>query len=165
MNIKIEIGNIVKYECDAIVNAANEFLEPGGGVCGAIFSAAGFAPLYDECRKLKRCETGKAVITNGYKLSAKYIIHAVGPIYRNDNVSGPLLESTYKSIIEVAEANKLNSIAIPAISTGIYGFPLNKACEIALNTLKNINTLYVNEVILVCYDKKTYDAYMKVLEK
>jgi len=163
---KIEIlkEDITKIECDAIVNAANKYLQEGGGVCGAIFKAAGSKELQAECDLIGGCKTGSAVITNGYKLKAKYVIHAVGPIYRDDS-SAVYLESVYKSIIELAEKYKLESIAIPSISTGIYGYPVHKAVKIVFKAISNSNSLYLKKIYLVCFDSNTFDLYKMELNK
>lgn len=162
---KIEIikGDITKIKCDAIVNAANKYLQAGGGVCGAIFRAAGIYELQAECNKIGGCETGSAVITNGYNLPSKYVIHAVGPIYK-DSSSEPLLKSTYSSILALADEYKLKSIAIPSISTGIYGYPKIDACKIVFETLMNSNT-NLDKIILVCFDDETYNLYINEINK
>ena len=134
--IKLEFGDITKSKDDAIVNAANEDLYAGGGVCGAIFAAAGYDELSKACDEIGYCPTGKAVITKGFKLPAKYIIHAVGPVYFNDDVSTPLLKSAYQSSLEVASSHQLHSISFPAISAGIYGYPFKKAAKVALSAVK-----------------------------
>jgi len=134
-------GNLITQNVDAIVNAANESLLGGGGIDGQVHRAAG-SKLYEECKKLGGCETGNAKITNGYNLTAKYVIHAVGPIYPDDpqDVKGQkeaarLLESVYQNILRVAKENGLKSIAIPAISTGIFGYPTEDAAKIARDTV------------------------------
>ena len=160
--IKIELGNIVNYDCDAIVNSANIWLLGGSGVCGAIFRAAGKIELQAECDKIGGCKTGKAVITSGYNLKSKYIIHAVGPKYKDDS-DAVLLESTYNSILELADEYKLKSIAIPSISTGVYGYPIEKAVKIALNTLINNDVKSLEVVYIVCFDRSTYDTYQEEL--
>ena len=131
--ITIQKKGITEFETDAIVNAANARLAPGGGVCGAIFAAAGYDELDDACMKIGGCPTGKAVITPGFNLKAKYIIHAVGPIWNGGNSNEPqLLYSAYKESLTVARANGLHSITFPLISAGIYGYPLDKAWRKAL---------------------------------
>ena len=162
--IKIELGNIVNYDCDAIVNSANIWLLGGSGVCGAIFRAAGKLELQAACDKFGGCETGKAVITSGFNLKAKYIIHAVGPRYKDDN-DAVLLESAYKSILKIAGEYNLKSIAIPSISTGIYGYPLEKAVKIALNTLINNEVKTLDNIYIVCFDQRTYNAYQEEFNK
>lgn len=158
--IKIELGNIVNYECDAIVNSANIWLLGGSGVCGAIFRAAGKLELQAACDKIGGCETGQAVITQGFNLKSKYIIHAVGPRYSDDS-DAVLLESTYRSILNIAKEYKLKTIAIPSISTGVYRYPIEKAVKIALNTLINNNIDSLETVYIVCFDWPTFEEYEK----
>ena len=157
--IKIEIGNIVDYNVDAIVNSANIWLLAGSGVCGAIFKAAGRFELQEECNKYNGCETGKAVITNGYNLKSKYIIHAVGPRYTDDN-DAVLLESTYKSILDLSKEYNIKTLAIPSISTGVYRYPVDKAVKIALNTIISNNVDTIETIYIVCFDKVTYNSYI-----
>ncbi len=128
-------GDITKLAVDAIVNAANESLAPGGGVCGAIHGAAG-PDLAKECARVGHCPTGEARLTGGYRLPAKYVIHAVGPVWRGGGEGEALqLASCYRASLDLARAQGLTSIAFPAISTGIYGFPLQQATGIAVGTV------------------------------
>ena len=133
--IELVRGNIVDEESDAIVNAANGSLLGGGGVDGAIHTAAGPA-LLAECRKLGGCATGAAKLTAGYRLRAQYIIHAVGPVYRGTKNDALLLASAYDACLEIARAQGFASVSFPAISTGIYGYPLEEAAPIALTTVR-----------------------------
>jgi O-acetyl-ADP-ribose deacetylase (regulator of RNase III) len=147
-------GNITILPVDAIVNAANRTLLGGGGVDGAIHQAAG-NQLLEFCRKLGGCETGKAKITPGFKLPARYVIHTVGPIWRGGNQGeDALLASCYGSCLQIAAERKFKSIAFPSISTGAYRFPLNQAALIAMQTITTF--LETNEtlhkVYYVCYD-------------
>ena len=132
-SIEIKKIGITNVRADAIVNAANDGLWEGGGVCGAIFKAAGSAELTKACNKIGGCKTGNAVITPGFNLSAKYIIHAVGPVWHGGDQNEPkLLYSAYKQSLIVAKENECHSIAFPLISAGIYGYPVNQAWRKAL---------------------------------
>lgn len=138
--IELETGDITQQRVDAIVNAANSSLLGGGGVDGAIHRAAG-PELLAECSKLGGCPTGEARITNGYKLFARYVIHTVGPIYGLTPNPAQLLRNAHYHSLELAQANGVKTIAFPAISTGVYAYPLNEAAPIALNTVIS----YINE--------------------
>ncbi len=160
-------GDITKQDTDAIVNAANPTLLGGGGVDGAIHRAAG-PELLEECRTLGGCDTGDAKITKGYRLKARYVIHTVGPVYRRDGERAPaLLASAYRRSLEVASENRLKSVAFPSISTGAYGYPLDEAAPIALQTVVD----YLKEhpeialVRFVLFDKKTFTAYQEALKR
>ena len=164
MKISFDIGDITKLEVDCIVNAANKSLLGGGGVDGAIHRAAG-PELLAECRTLHGCNTGEAKITKGYRLKAKYVIHTVGPIYsgRPSDVSD--LRNCYYNSMELAKAHHIHSIAFPAISTGVYGYPMQDAAEIALTTIKNWlyeNQDYELQVILSCFSQQAYDCYENI---
>ena len=129
-------GDITTLAVDAIVNAANEVLAPGGGVCGAIHRAAG-PKLAEACAALDGCPTGEARITPGFDLPAKHVIHAVGPVWRGGGENeAELLAACYRSALDLVVGNGLRSIAFPAISTGIYGYPLNAAAELAVGTVR-----------------------------
>jgi O-acetyl-ADP-ribose deacetylase (regulator of RNase III) len=165
-NIELFKGDITTLKVDAIVNAANTSLLGGGGVDGAIHRAAG-SELLSECRTLNGCNTGDAKITKGYNLKAKYVIHTVGPVWRggNDN-EDELLESCYRRSLEVAVENQIKSIAFPNISTGVYGFPKNRAAEIAINAVK----LFMNKptslerIIFAVFDQENYQLYAKHIQ-
>lgn len=164
---KIEIikADITKLEVDAIVNAANSKLAGGGGVDGAIHRAAG-PQLLEECKTLNGCETGKAKITKAYNLPSKFVIHAVGPVWRGgNNNENALLQSCYHESLTIAKEYNLNSIAFSNISTGIYGFPKGEAANIAIDTA--IKFLSKNDfpkkVIFVCFDDENYKIYMQIM--
>lgn len=133
--IDIRITDITRLGTDAIVNAANTALLPGGGVCGAIFAAAGYDELDEACRKIGHCATGSAVITPGFRLKARHIIHTAGPVWNGGNSNEPaLLRSSYRSSLELAAQNGCRSVAFPLISAGIYGYPADLAWETAVST-------------------------------
>jgi len=152
MQIEIWQGDITTLGVDAIVNAANTSLLGGGGVDGAIHRAAG-PELLDECRLLGGCPTGEARITKGYRLHAKYVIHTVGPVWRGGGQGEPeLLASCYRNSLRLAAENDLDAIAFPAISTGIYGYPLRPACEIAITALRAHEAARPKFAILCTFD-------------
>ena len=158
-------GDITKIEVDAIVNAANSSLMGGGGVDGAIHRAGGPAIL-KECREIiarqGRCETGQAVITSGGNLPAKYVIHTVGPVWNGgNNHEIQLLESAYLNSLKLAIEKGLGIIAFPNISTGIYGFPKEKAAQIAIDTVTRFlsENPQISKVYFVCFDQENYELY------
>lgn len=165
-NSRIEVikADITKLKVDAIVNAANRTLLGGGGVDGAIHRAAG-ADLYLECKSLNGCETGKAKITKGYSLPAKFVIHAVGPVWHGGNNREPeLLASCYLLSLALADKYKLKTIAFPNISTGIYGFPKPLAAEIAFYAVRQflLNNFFPEKVFFCCFDDENYEIYNTV---
>jgi O-acetyl-ADP-ribose deacetylase (regulator of RNase III) len=163
--IFIEPGDITKQNTDAIVNAANKSLLGGGGVDGAIHRAAG-KDLLEECRNLGGCNTGEAKITKGYNLNANYVIHTVGPVwYGGDNNEEEKLAECYRNSLQLAVKNKIKSIAFPAISTGIYRFPIEKAVRIAVKEVKNFleKNSSIEKVVFVCFDEFTYALYLEEL--
>lgn len=157
MPLKIVRDNIVHMQTDAIVNAANERLAPGGGVCGAIFSAAGYEQMERACEEIGFCKTGSAVITDGFALPAKYVIHAVGPVYADGN-SGEeeKLRSCYRASLAVAKEHALSSVAFPIISSGIYGYPKDKALSAAVSEIGDFLMKNDMEVYLVVYDISSF---------
>ena len=159
--IQVVQGDITKLDCDGIVNAANRSLLGGGGVDGAIHRAAG-PELLAECRTLHGCRTGEAKITKGYRLKAKYIIHTVGPIYSGTAEDAAQLADCYRNSLNLAKEHELHSIAFPAISTGVYGYPLEDATEIAVKTVAQwleAHADYAMQVIFCCFDARTERVY------
>lgn len=160
-------GDITKQKVDAVVNAANKTLLGGGGVDGAIHRAAG-PKLLEECRTLNGCQTGEAKITHGYNLPAKYVIHTVGPIYGRENgKEAKLLADCYRNSLLLAKQNRLKTIALPAISTGTYGYPKEEAAKIAIRTIKDFVTQknWFKEIRFVVFSDETYRIYQKLLKK
>ena len=157
--IELQQGDITKQDVDAIVNAANSSLLGGGGVDGAIHRAAG-SDLLAECRTLGGCDTGDAKITKGYNLLARHVIHAVGPVYGKANAP-ELLASTYRRSLEVAVENNIKTIAFPAISTGVYGYPLREASEITLRTLRDfaLENDSIDHMIIVLFTDDALDVF------
>jgi O-acetyl-ADP-ribose deacetylase (regulator of RNase III) len=169
MDIKSRIelyqGSITDLDVDAIVNAANRTLLGGGGVDGAIHRAAG-PKLLEECRALGGCDTGDAKLTRGYNLKAKYVIHAVGPIWRGGGEhENELLESTYRTCFELADEYGITSIAFPSISTGAYGYPLEPAARIALGTtwLALQGNGNIKKVVFACFGDDVFAIYSQLL--
>ena len=164
--IQVVQGDITKLDCGGIVNAANRSLLGGGGVDGAIHRAAG-PELLAECRTLHGCCTGEAKITKGYRLKAKYIIHTVGPIYSGTAEDAAQLADCYRNSLNLAKEHNVHSIAFPAISTGVYGYPLDAATQIAVDTVTDWLQSHVDydmRVIFCCFDARTAQVYRTKME-
>ena len=158
-------GDITKERVDAIVNAANKFLLPGGGVCGAIFDAAGYG-LQEECEQVGGCPTGEARITHGYKLPVTYVIHTVGPVYlQEDGAEAELLEAAYGESLRLADEYDIHSIAFPGISTGAFGYPAQEAMQVARNAvdkyLKDNPDSGLEKIIFVAFTDEDFEVYKK----
>ena len=163
--IRINQGDITLVEADAIVNAANSGLVGGGGVDGAIHRAAG-PGLIEECRAIGECPTGEARITKGYNLKASFVIHTVGPIYSNSPNDPVLLAGCYENSFHLAREYKIKTLAFPAISCGVYGYPIRDACKIAITT--TIRALEKNKsiewVAFILFSQEYYDIYKQTLD-
>ncbi|MFO8132572.1 MAG: O-acetyl-ADP-ribose deacetylase [Thermoplasmatota archaeon] len=163
--LELTVGDITLQETDAVVNAANKRLAPGGGVAGAIHRAAG-PELWEECKELQGCRTGEAKITRGYHLPASYVIHTVGPVYSGRRRDAELLEACYHNALQLAREYALASISFPALSTGAFGYPLEKAARVALPAV--IGWLEDNDgvelVRFVLYDREAHDVHLEVLQ-
>jgi len=166
MAIRVLQGDITKQEVDAIVNAANSGLKGGGGVDGAIHRAGG-PEILQECRQIGHCPVGEAVITTAGKLPSKKVIHTVGPVWQGGSKDEPrALKNAYKSSFDLAVKNNFQSIAFPNISTGVYGFPKEQACDIAVQTINDLLLEHKDrtmEVIFVCFDQENFELYQKKL--
>jgi len=164
--LELTVGDITKQKTDAVVNAANKRLAPGGGVAGAIHRASGDR-LWDECKQLGGCQTGEAKITKGYNLSSPYIIHTVGPVYSGSPNDPEDLASCYIKSIDIAVKNNLKSISFPALSTGYFGYPVEKAARIAIKTVveKLKKTPELELVIFVLYNSKNLEIHEKILNE
>ena len=161
MKLEIVKGSVVYAKCDAIVNAANSGLQGGAGVCGAIFSSAGWNELQEECNAIGGCRTGHAVMTNGYKLKAKHIIHAVGP----DDGNEEKLRQAFYNVLVIADSNNLKTVALVPISTGIYGFPLHKCAQIAIKVVDEFKPKSLEHCYMYCYGDGEYHTFEYVLSQ
>lgn len=159
--LETRLVDITTLDVDAIVNAANENLAPGGGVCGAIYRAAG-PELAAACARLRPCPTGEARLTRAFRLPARFVIHAVGPVWQGGQAGeAELLASAYRASLDLARAQALGSIAFPAISTGIYGYPLKAATAVAVATVQAamVDPGPLRRVIFACFSRNALDAY------
>jgi len=163
MPLEMVRHDLTKMKVDAIVNAANTELKMGGGVCGAIFQAAGVKELSQSCEKIGGCPVGQAVITDGFHLPAKYIIHTPGPIWKDgSHQESQLLMNSYTHSLELAKTNQCESIAFPLISTGVYGFPKEEALQIAVSTISQFLLHHDMLVYLVVFDKTSFKLSQKL---
>jgi O-acetyl-ADP-ribose deacetylase len=161
MELTADVVDITTLHVDAIVNAANESLAPGGGVCGAIHRAAGLE-LAKACAAIGHCPTGEARVTPGFRLPARYVIHAVGPVWRGGGQGeADLLASAYRSAMQLASERALESIAFPAISTGIYGYPLEQATPVAVRTVQESAPAgsTIGKIVFACFSPEVLRAY------
>lgn len=169
MKIELIKGDITKIHADAIVNAANSSLLGGGGVDGAIHRVGG-KQILDECIEIRnrqgKCATGEAVVTTAGNLSAKYVIHTVGPVWNDNEEKGSkLLANCYKNSLKLAESLGIKTIAFPNISTGVYRFPKELAGKIAVDEVKNFKSEVIEKIIFVCFDDENEKIYRKLLEE
>ena len=164
MRIEAALRDITEEQVDAVVNAANSQLRGGSGVCGAIFRAAGWDDLQNACNSLRGCETGDAVATPGFELPSRWVIHAVGPVWQGGQEGeAELLASAYRRSLEVAVELGARSVAFPAISTGVYGYPADEAADVAVDSVTSFDGP-IDLVRLVAFDRETYERYVQLLD-
>ena len=163
--LQFMVGDITAQDTEAVVNAANKKLAPGGGVAGAIHRVAG-SGLWEECRSLGGCETGEAKISGGHGLPNAYVIHTVGPVYSGTKEDAVLLRSCYVNSLELADRHKLRSISFPALSTGIFGYPVDKAAYVAIKAIKEYlqGNTGIELVRMVLYDEDSYNEHLRALD-
>ncbi|HVN70605.1 MAG TPA: macro domain-containing protein [Desulfomonilia bacterium] len=159
------VGDITAQDTEAVVNAANKQLAPGGGVAGAIHRAAG-PGLWEECKKLGGCETGEAKISSGHNLPNKYVVHTVGPVYSGSKSDALLLRACYINSLKVADKHGISSISFPALSTGIFGYPVDKAAYVAIKAVKEYleGETGIKVVRMVLYDEGSYREHLRALD-
>lgn len=164
--LQFVVGDITDQDTDAVVNAANERLAPGGGVAGAIHRAAG-PGLWEECSTLGGCRTGEAKVTKAFGLPNRYVIHTVGPVYSGSDKDPVLLRSCYINSLKAADENGVKSISFPALSTGIFGYPVKEAARIAIMAIRDylMGDTGIRLVRMVLYDTASYEEHMKALEE
>lgn len=164
--LELTKGDITQQETDAVVNAANKRLAPGGGVAGAVHRAAGDG-LWEECKKLGGCETGEAKITSGHNLKAPWIIHTVGPVYSGSEQDPKLLAASYRNSLKLAEEKGLQSISFPALSTGAFGYPAEAAARVALETVLSFikEGTELQLIRFVLFDNPSLDVHERMLEE
>ncbi|MBA7615260.1 O-acetyl-ADP-ribose deacetylase [subsurface metagenome] len=164
--LELVAGDITVQDTEAVVNAANKALSPGGGVSGAIHRAAG-PELWDECRTLGGCRTGEAKLSRGYNLKAKYVIHTVGPVYSSSKSDPEDLRDCYKNSLLLASRNKIKSVSFPSISTGVFGYPVKEASRVALKTITNFLEEHpeIELVRMVLFTEGDYGIYKASLDK
>ena len=166
MSLKVLQADITTLEVDAIVNAANVGLHAGGGVCGAIFRAAGYRELQEACDKLSPIKTGEAVITPGFNLPAKFIIHTAGPIYRDGQHGEPeLLRNCYTNSLKIVVEHNLTSVAFPLISSGIFGYPKHEAMLIAVTAIKEFLQTHDMEIIMALLSSRLVAEFNRIMEE
>ncbi|AXF57239.1 O-acetyl-ADP-ribose deacetylase [Salicibibacter kimchii] len=167
MKIEVRQEDITTLDVDAIVNAANKTLRGGGGVDGAIHRAGG-KEILKECKEIGGCETGEAVMTTAGEMPARHVIHTVGPVWNGgENNEDELLQNCYKNSLQLAVENGLQTIAFPNISTGVYGFPKERAARIAVETVEQVlkDEPSVEKVFFICFDKENYNLYIDLLKE
>ncbi|HQJ10188.1 MAG TPA: macro domain-containing protein [Deltaproteobacteria bacterium] len=164
--LQFVVGDITAQDTEAVVNAANERLAPGGGVAGAIHRAAG-PGLWEECSTLGGCRTGEARITKGYDLPNRFVIHTVGPVYSGSDRDPVLLRSCYLDSLKTADRNGVESISFPALSTGIFGYPVRDAARVAIMAIRDylMGETNIKLVRMVLYDTASYEEHLRALEE